>query len=122
MPWYCYTTEDGKTTDVHFAMGSAPPNMQIDGKRAYRDRAAEGATGYVKGSKTPVKRGYGKWPMEPCTASGVHPSQAQELRDFLGKRGCPTEVTKDGDPVYTSQRHQDKALKLRNMHNRASYN
>lgn len=62
------------------------------------------------------------WPMKPCYASGVHASQAQELRDHLAKRGCPTEVTPSGDPIYTSAAHRKKALKIRGMHDKASFN
>lgn len=60
--------------------------------------------------------------MEPCCASGVHASQAQELREHLADRGCPTEVTTDGDPIYTSAAHRKKALKCRGMFDKASFN
>ena len=94
-------------------MGEAPETIEIDGMPAYRDFAAE------QGGR---RRSTGEgWPMAPCVGSGVNAAQASELRTFLKDRGCPTEVTSEGDPVYTSPRHQAKALKLRGMHNRASY-
>ncbi len=60
------------------------------------------------------------WPIE-CFSSGVNAAQAPELRAFFKERGFDCEVTRDGDPVYTSPNHRRAALKLRNMHDRASY-
>jgi hypothetical protein len=60
------------------------------------------------------------WPMAPCVSSGVDPSQAQELRDFLKKSGVPTEVTSQGDPIYRTPTHQKRALAARGMHNKAA--
>jgi len=60
------------------------------------------------------------WPLV-CPASGVHPDQAGELRSLLAEAGCPTEVTKGGDPVYRSAAHQRRALRIRGMHNRNSF-
>jgi len=123
MPIYCFTTNDGETVERHYSFHHTIPEViRVHGKTARRDRQAEGVPrGVVKGSKTPVKQGHGKWPMEPCFASGVNANQAQELRDYLAKRGCPTEVTKDGDPIYTSAEHRRKALKLRGMHDKNSF-
>jgi hypothetical protein len=59
--------------------------------------------------------------MEPCFASGVNAVQAPELRKFLADRGCATEVTSEGDPIYRSAGHRKKALKLRGMYDKASY-
>ncbi len=56
------------------------------------------------------------WPIE-CNASSVPAHQAQELRDFFSKHGEHVEVTNEGKPVYTSQRQQDRLLKLRGMVN-----
>ena len=92
-------------------MGDAPKSILLDdGRVALRDFAAE---------HTSRRAGSG-WPMT-CFASGVHASQADELRRYLADRGCPTEVTRDGDPVYTSASHRKKALKLRGMYDRQSY-
>ena len=123
MPIYCYTTNEGETIERQFSFQkTVPEQIRVMGKTARRDRQAEGAPRcFVKGSRTPVKQGLGKWPMEPCVASGVNASQAQELRDYLANRGCPTEVSKDGDPIYISAAHRRKALKLRGMHDNSSY-
>ena len=61
------------------------------------------------------------WPRE-CYASGVHASQAQELRDFFAKNGESVEVTKNGDPVYTSASEERRCLRLRGMHNKKDPN
>jgi hypothetical protein len=60
------------------------------------------------------------WPLE-CVASGVHASQAGELREFYRKHGCPTEVSADGNPIYRNAAHRRKALKLRGFNDKASY-
>lgn len=78
-------------------------------------------TGKVVEGRAPVEERTGDWPALTCFASGVHASQAQELRDYLRERGCPTEVTENGDPVYTSPAHRKKALKLRGMYDRDSF-
>jgi hypothetical protein len=56
-----------------------------------------------------------------CVASGVAPSQAQELRDYYRRHGVPTEVTADGNPIYRNAAHRRKALKVRGMHDKASF-
>ena len=111
MPTYCYKTEEGETAEAIFAMGEAPEMILVGGQEAVRDFQAE------QGG-APRSTGSG-WPMAPCFASGVNAAQAPELRKFLADRGCPTEVTSDGDPVYRSPAHQKKALGLRNLHNKA---
>ncbi len=93
-------------------MGSAPQAIQLDGRKAKRDYQAE-CVG------VPATKG---WPMVPCFASGVHPKQAQELRDGLRDAGVPTEVTRGGDPIYTSAVHRKKALAARGLHDNASFN
>ena len=122
MTTYCYSTEEGEIVERQFPAGKAPRIIRLDGgKLATRDYRAEGAGGFVKGTKNPVKPSRGAWPMKPCYASGVHTSQAGELRKHLKDRGCSTEVTPDGDPVYTSAAHRKKALKIRGMHDRNSF-
>jgi hypothetical protein len=56
-----------------------------------------------------------------CCASGVHASQAGELRDYLSSRGVPTEVTAEGDPVYVSAKHRKKALKARGLFDKSAF-
>ena len=121
MAIYCFITNEGKIVERAFPMGACPYSVEVDGIEAVRCRAAEGVSGYVKGSKTPVKRGHGKWPMEPCTASGVQPDQAQELRDLYKKNNLNIEVTPSGDPIYESAKQRKKALKLRGFVDKASY-
>ena len=65
------------------------------------------------------RRGPSRFPYA-CPWSGVHQSQAQELRDFYAARGEKVEVTGDGDPVYTSRRHRKRLLKMRGMVDRGS--
>ncbi len=105
MVFYRYKTKDGVTADQSFQSGKAPEYIIIDGKRANRDFST---------INTQPSAG---WPMEPCVASGVHPDQAGELRDHYEKHGVPTEVNGEGDPIYTSRKHQDRALACRGMHN-----
>ena len=111
MPFYCYSTSDGHVEERFFRMGEAPATITLDdGRAAERDFAAEHA---------PRRAGSG-WPMT-CFASGVNAEQSGELRDFLAKAGVPTEVTPDGDPVYTSAAHRKRALKARGFFDRQSY-
>lgn len=124
MPIYCYSTEYGEVHELEFPMGEAPERVELLAGHVIvtRDYQAEGVGGVVIGSDNPVKsRPRRSWPMEPCLASGVHASQAQELRDHLTAHGCPTEVTPAGDPIYTSAAHRKKALKIRGMHDRNSF-
>jgi hypothetical protein len=106
MPIYCYITEDGQTEERQCGMGKAPEHIEIGGYHARRDFMAE------QGGRRAVDGG---WPIE-CVASGVHASQAQELRDYFKKHNCPTEVTNDGDPVYRNASHQRRAMKVRHLH------
>lgn len=111
MPYYCYSTGDNHVEERFFRMGDAPATITLDdGRVAERDFAAE---------HSPRTAGAG-WPFE-CFASGVHPSQAGELREFFHKAGVPTEVSKNGDPVYTSAAHRKKALKARGFFDKAAY-
>ncbi len=115
MPTYCYITKDEEVVDRIFSMGDAPCEVVLDdGRVAERSFQAEHG-----GYRRPINDDC--WPMKPCYASGVNASQASELREYLAKRGCPTEVSPDGDPVYTSASHRRRALKLRGIHDKASY-
>lgn len=111
MPVYCFTNaRTGDTICRVYPMGSAPSRILEAGRVYERDYRAENAS-------VPATKG---WPLE-CVASGVHPSQAQELRDFYKSRGVPTEVTPDGNPVYRDARHRRRALKARGFRDRSSY-
>jgi len=123
MPVYCYTSKGGYTQELKFERGKAPDKVEIDGLILYRNYQFERVQGIVKNAiPSRVSRGKAKWPMEPCVGSGVNANQAQELRDFLAKSGVPTEVTNDGDPIYTSPEHRRKALKARGLYDKSSFN
>lgn len=107
---YCYKTSDGEIHERPFARGEAPETIRIDGKVARRDYRSERIG-------VPSTAG---WPMAPCVASGVNAGQAEELREYFKKNGCPTEVSPDGDPIYRDKAHRVKALKLRGFCDRAS--
>ena len=111
MPIYCYETEMGDIVEQIFDVGKAPPVILVEGIQATRCMGAEGAS-------VPSKIG---WPIT-CFASGVNAMDAGALRDHLKEKGVPTEVTPDGDPVYTSHAHRKKALKVRGLIDRAGYN
>jgi len=100
MPIYCYKAPDHGIIELAFPSGEAPPCSTIS------------IRGQGRNTRT--------YPMT-CYASGVHPDQAGDLRQYLQERGCPTEVTPQGDPVYTSAAHRKKALKLRGLHDRNSF-
>ena len=79
---------------------------------------------YDPNSDTVVERGGAScerlrpaWP-RVCYASGVHANKAGELREFFQKRGVDIEVTRDGDPVYTSASQEKRCLKMRGMYNK----
>jgi hypothetical protein len=123
MPTYCFRHPEDGILERDFPMGEAPKFLRFeDGSIAPRDYSAENVSGIVKGTNNPVRPRRKTWPMSPCYASGVHASQAGELRKHLADRGCPTEVSSDGDPIYISAAHRKKALKIRGMHDKASFN
>ncbi len=122
MPLYCFTSKEGETIEEFFRMGKSPEalfrwrrkdDLYKRKVKFFRDRAAEWSGGPASGDK-------GEWPIE-CYASGVHASQAQELREHFKSHGCPTEVTNDGDPIYRDHQHRKRALKCRGLHDRASF-
>ena len=113
MPIYCFKTDDDEIVERYFSMSDVPDEVvTTDGRVAVRNFQAENSPRGARGNC---------WPMAPCLGSGVNPAQSGELRKFLADRGCPTEVNRDGDPIYTSAGHRKKALKLRGMHDNASY-
>lgn len=111
MPMYCYQEgETGRVCDFVFTIGKAPATFRHHGKLYTRCYQAE-AVG------VPAKSG---WPME-CVASGVNAAQAKELEAHLAGKGVPTQVSKDGNPIYLNAKHRRKALKARGMFDRAAY-
>ena len=96
--------------DRTFADGPPPREIEVDGvtyKRCYQaeQKAVPPTTG---------------WPIE-CLASGVNARDADKLRDHLEKAGVPTEVSADGNPIYTSAAHRRRALKARGLFDKDSY-
>ena len=112
MPIYCYQDRKGKIHERNFSSASPVPACIVltGGSKAKRCFQAETKS-------FPPTKG---WPLT-CCASGVHASQAQELRDHLASKGVPTEVTRDGDPVYRDAQHRRKALKVRGMVDKSSF-
>src|SRR5271157_3549903 len=102
MPTYCYSSESGATLELLFKMGDAPMELVREKERFYRDFGAEQVS-------RPSRTG---WPIE-CVASGVNANQAGELRDFFKKHGESVEVSRDGNPIYTSANQRRRLLKLR---------
>ncbi|WP_309381997.1 hypothetical protein [Cerasicoccus frondis] len=110
MPVYCYRDPDGIIHERVYHMGEAPQVIDTDAGPAKRDFGAEGVG-------VPPTKG---WPLE-CVASGVNSEQAGELRSELARKGVPTEVTGDGNPIYRDANHRKKALKVRGLHDRSSF-
>lgn len=112
MPTYCFTSPAGKTIERRFAIKDRPESIELeDGTVAKRDLAAE-----WRGIKC-----NGDWKPIECYASGVAPQQAQELRDFFSRHGESVEVTRDGNPIYTSASQRKRLLKLRGFVDKNSY-
>lgn len=111
MPVYCYQSEaTGQIIERVYPIGKAPKLLRMKTGIAKRSFAAE--------SKSfPPTKG---WPMT-CIASGVHASQAKELERHLADAGVPTQVTRDGDPIYRDAKHRRKALKARGLVDKSSY-
>ena len=110
MPVYCYETNRGEVVERFFDVGTAPSSIIVNGRKASRSFSAEHVG-------VPAKAG---WPME-CLASGVNASQAGELRAHLAAAGVPTEVTRDGNPVYRDAGHRRKALKARGFRDNMAF-
>ena len=114
MPTYCFRSRDKqrKLIERVFNSSEVPKSFKEGGRIFDRSHADEWG-----GISVPSSSG---WPME-CVASGVHASQAGELRKFFSDHGCPTEVSKDGNPIYRNKAHRDKALKLRGFKDKSGY-
>jgi len=112
MPTYCYRGEDGEVMERVYPMGKAPKSFVKFAVKYVRDYHAESVAVPQPSC----------WPMEPCYSSGVHPEQAQELRDHFKKHGLNVQVNSNGDPIYESAAQRKRALACRGLHDRASYN
>lgn len=110
MPRYTFVTDDGEQIEHICSYKDLTDTIKLDdGRIAKRDFAADLLT-----ISRPSPKG---WPMKPCVSTGVGAHQAHELREFYRKHGETIEVSKSGDPVYTSQRQMDRDLKLRGFCN-----
>jgi hypothetical protein len=110
MPTYCFSSASGDIVEEFFPMGKSPQAISIDGETYERDFLAER-------QGRPSRKG---WPIE-CIASGVNANQAGELRYFFRKHGENVDVTRDGNPIYTSPSQRKRLLKLRGFHDRNSF-
>jgi hypothetical protein len=109
---YCYRTNKGEIVNRYFPMGKAPKFIDMGlGNLAHRDFRAEQCGVPSKGAG---------WPIE-CIASGVNAGQADQLRAEFERVGVPTEVSKNGNPIYTDATHRRKALKARGLHDRKAF-
>lgn len=111
MATFCYRTKNGILVEKIYPCGKAPESVEHEGEVAYRS---------YKDELGDYKKVGDIWPLE-CDASGVHPSQAKDLKELLKKNGVPTEVTTEGNPVYRSPQHRREALKVRGIKDRNSY-
>ena len=106
--WRSWSLEELK---LYYPETGAPPaEIEVEGTVARRSYQAE---------RSGMQSTKG-WPLT-CVASGVNAAQAQELRDEFKRVGVPTEVTADGDPVYTSPEHRRRALRARGFFDRGAY-
>lgn len=97
----------------------------LDGKQVSQDvfnkatdpevTLAEGISG--KANKRRPKRGY---PIK-SVALAVSSKQVKEAQESSVRRGCPTEFTKGGRPIFTSASHMRKYLKAYGFHRRDGY-
>jgi len=108
---YCFEDDKGNVVEKDLDNGKEiPERITVKGKKYNRSYRAE-AVGI------PASAG---WPME-CIASGVHADQGRELGEFLNKNGVPTDISRDGNPIYRDVGHRRKALKARNFVDKDSF-
>lgn len=127
MPIYCYETAGGAIVERKYPIGGAPKRIRVkksDGTRVSANRclAVEiaGQFANVVGTNNPVNNRRKYWPLK-CVSSGVHPDQAQELRNHYKKHGLNIHVDKEGDPHYEDASQRKKALKCRSQYDRNSF-
>jgi hypothetical protein len=108
---YHYSNPDRGQVARWFDVGEIPPaSVWLD----------DDTEMFLNGQDPVERHSVQTWPRE-CFISGVHSSQAQELRDFFASKGEKVEVTPDGNPVYTSRKHRKRLLALRGMVDRGAY-
>jgi len=111
MPVYCFQDKEGFIHERFFKMADVPKSIDL-GARGIAKRCWG-----AEDKSVPSEKG---WPIE-CVASGGNAKQRNELVDYFKKKGVPTDVTKDGNPVYRDKRHRDKALKARGYFDKNAY-
>lgn len=57
------------------------------------------------------------WPMY-SDAAGINPEQRQQATEGARKAGVPTEFTRDGRAIFTSQKHRRDYCRLLGFHDR----
>lgn len=113
MPTYCYQDKQGFIHERVYRMGDAPKKIDLGARgTAKRCFGAEG--------KTLPSSSISTWPME-CVASGVNARDRQKLANELKRKGVPTDISKDGNPIYRDKKHRDKALKARGFFDKNAY-
>lgn len=124
MRTYLYRSRDGELHEYKLQFGCVIPEELVVSEGeishlAFRDRQAEVVTHSisVRGGSGNVRK---TWPLE-CFGSGVHADQAPELRKHFKEHGVNVEVSKDGNPIYTSAAQRKKALKCRGLIDKASF-
>lgn len=115
MSTYCYSKADGSgLVERDFRFGHAPRTIRVDGEKLHKNYVAEATP------PPPAQRARAKlWPMQ-ATMSGVLPKQVPETIEHLAKHGVTCEFSKQGEPKWTSQRHQDAYCRAMGMFNKQS--
>lgn len=109
MPFYSYTTLEGRTVERKFRMGKAPRSISMgDGTQAFRDIVADFNGRRAICSTYPFT----------SDAAGVHPSQVAAARAQSVKDGVPLQFTKDGAAVFESASQRRKYLKSVGLYDR----
>lgn len=112
MATYCYKTRSGQVIERQFPVGQAPSMIRVKNEDAKRSLAAE-----LRTKTVPARN----WPLE-CVASGVSPEQSGALAAHLEAKGVPTEVSRNGNPIYRDAHHRQRALRARGLFDKDSYN
>ena len=68
----------------------------------------------------PVCKIPARWP-KTSNSMAVHPTQVQEAQKVAAEKGCPTEYTKRGKPIFRDKQHMRKYLKAHGGVNYDSY-
>lgn len=82
-----------------------------DGAKRYRDLGAE-----LRGCKKTQSTG---WPKK-CMMSGVLPSQVPQAIEHCKAQGVNVEFQKNGEPIWTSQRHADRYCRAMGLFDKQS--